>query len=411
MTMAQYKIIIDKEDLHQLFNQDQGMAKLVEKVLNKVLEAEVAEKLQAGPYERCEGRRGYRNGYRERQMKTRVGTLELAVPRTRDGHFSTELFSRYQRSEQALVLALMEMVINGVSTRKIRRVTEELCGTSFAKSTVSDLCEALDPVVTEWNERNLSGKAYPFVIVDAMYIKIHKEGRVLSQGALIALGINEEGHREILGIRIGDSESEATWSDFLIWLKGRGLQGVKMITSDDHGGLVKAIRRHMQGVSWQRCQTHFKRNILDSCPKALQGGLKARLKLLFDAPDMVTARKLLTDVLADFSEKAPKAMECLESGFDDATAVMALPEPYRKRLRSTNILERLNQEVRRRERVIRIFPNIDSAMRLLGALLMEQDEIWSTGRLYFNMADYWEWKEANEAESKNGKKGNEGKAA
>jgi putative transposase len=143
----------------------------------------------------------------------------------------------------------------------------------------------------------------------------------------------------------------------------------------------------------------------------LQGGLKARLKLLFDAPDMVTARKLLTDVLADFSEKAPKAMECLESGFDDATAVMALPELYRKRLRSTNILERLNQEVRRRERVIRIFPNIDSAMRLLGALLMEQDEIWSTGRLYFNMADYREWKEANEGESKNGKKGNEGKAA
>jgi putative transposase len=153
MTMAQYKITIDKEDLHQLFNQDQGMARLVEKVLNKVLEAEVAEQLQAGPYERCEGRQGYRNGYREREMKTRVGTLELAVPRTRDGHFSTELFSRYQRSEQALVLALMEMVINGVSTRKVRRVTEELCGTSFSKSTVSDLCKALDPVVEEWNER------------------------------------------------------------------------------------------------------------------------------------------------------------------------------------------------------------------------------------------------------------------
>ncbi len=222
--MAQYKITIDKEDLHQLFNQDQGMARLVEKVLNKVLEAEVAEQLQAGPpYERCEGRQGYRNGYREREMKTRVGTLELAVPRTRDGHFSTELFSRYQRSEQALVLALMEMVINGgVSTRKVRRVTEELCGTSFSKSTVSDLCKALDPVVEEWNERKLGGKAYPFVIVDALYLKIRKESRVLSQGALIAIGINEEGYREILGIKIGDSESEATWSDFLIWLKGRG---------------------------------------------------------------------------------------------------------------------------------------------------------------------------------------------
>ena len=167
----------------------------------------------------------------------------------------------------------------------------------------------------------------------------------------------------------------------------------------------------MQGVSWHRCQTHFKHNVLDSCPKALQGELKARLKLLFYAPDMVTARKLLTDVLADFSEKAPRAMECLENGFDDATAVMVLPEPYIKRLRSTNILERLNQEVRRRERVIRIFSNTESAMRPLGALLMEQDEIWSTGRLYFNMADYREWKEANEAASKNGEKENEGKAA
>ncbi len=409
--MAQYKIIIDKEDLHQLFNQDQGMAKLVEKVLNKVLKAEVAEKLQAGPYERSEDRQGYRNGYRDREMKTRVGTLELAVPRTRDGHFSTELFSRYQRSEQALVLALMEMVINGVSTRKVKRVTEELCGTSFSKSTVSELCKALDPVVTDWNERDLSGKAYPFVIVDAMYIKIRKEGRVRSKGALIAIGVNEEGYREILGLKIGDSESKATWSDFFIWLKGRGLKGVELITSDDHGGLVKAIQRHMQGVSWQRCQTHFKRNVLDSCPKASQGELRARLKLLFDAPDMVTARKLLNDVLADFSEKTPRAMQCLESGFDDATAVMALPEPYRKRLRSTNILERLNQEVRRRERVIRIFPNTDSAMRLLGALLMEQDEIWSTGRLYFNMEHYREWKEANKKASKDGEKENEGKAA
>jgi putative transposase len=213
-------------------------------------------------------------------------------------------------------------------------------------------------------------------------------------------------------MKIGDSESEATWSEFFTWLKGRGLRGVEIITSDDHGGLVKAIRRHFQGVSWQRCQTHFKRNILDSCPKALQGELKPKLKLLFDAPDLVTARKLLNDVLANFSEKAPKAMVCLESGFDDATVVMALPEPYRQRLRSTNILERLNQEVRRRERVIRIFPNTDSAMRLLGALLMEQDEVWSTGRLYFKMERYREWKETNAKENKGkGKKGNEEKAA
>ena len=407
--MAQYKITIDAEELQYLFSQDQGMAKLLEKVLNEVLKAEVAEQLQAEPYERTEDRRGYRNGYREREMKTRVGTLELAVPRTRDGSFSTELFSRYQRSEQALVLALLEMVINGVSTRKIKRITEKLCGTSFSKSTVSELCKRLDPVVTAWNERDLSEKAYPFVIVDALYLKIRKDVRVVSQSALIALGINEEGYREVLGLKIGDSESEATWSEFFTWLKSRGLRGVELIVSDDHGGLVNAIRRHFQGASWQRCQTHFKRNILDSCPKALQVELKARLKLLFDAPDLVTARKLLDDILADFSEKAPKAMSCLESGFDDATVVMSLPQPYRRRLRSTNILERLNQEVRRRERVIRIFPNVESAMRLLGALLMEQDEIWSTGRRYFNMERYQEWKEVNSGESK--EKENEGKAA
>jgi transposase-like protein len=409
--MAQYKITIDAEELQYLFSQDQGMAKLLEKVLNEVLKAEVAEQLQAEPYERTEDRRGYRNGYREREMKTRVGTLELAVPRTRDGSFSTELFSRYQRSEQALVLALLEMVINGVSTRKIKRITEKLCGTSFSKSTVSELCKRLDPVVTAWNERDLSEKAYPFVIVDALYLKIRKDVRVVSQSALIALGINEEGYREVLGLKIGDSESEATWSEFFTWLKSRGLRGVELIVSDDHGGLVNAIRRHFQGASWQRCQTHFKRNILDSCPKALQGELKARLKLLFDAPDLVTARKLLDDILADFSEKAPKAMSCLESGFDDATVVMSLPQPYRRRLRSTNILERLNQEVRRRERVIRIFPNVESAMRLLGALLMEQDEIWSTGRRYFNMERYQEWKEENRGDSINKEKENEGKAA
>lgn len=394
--MAQYKITIDEQDLHQLFSQDQGMARLVEKVINKILEVEVTEKLRAGPYERSEDRQGYRNGYRVREMKTRVGTLELAVPRTRDGNFSSELFSRYQRSEQALVLALMEMVINGVSTRKIKRVTEELCGISFSKSTVSDLCKALDPVVTAWNERDLDELAYPFVIVDAMYLKIRKNGRVLSQAALIAIAVNEQGYREVLGIKIGDSESEATWSEFLTWLKGRGLKGVEMITSDDHGGLVKAIHRHFQGVSWQRCQTHFKRNILDNCPKSLQGELRPRLKLIFDAPDLGTARGLLADVLEHFTEKAPKAMECLENGFDDAAVIMALPEPYRRRLRSTNILERLNQEVRRRERVIRIFPNAESAIRLLGALLMEQDEIWSTGRLYFKMERYQEWKESNQ---------------
>lgn len=403
--MAQYQITVDNDVVQQLFQRDNGLAKLVEQVVNQILEAQATEQLQAAPYERTETRQGYRNGYRTREMKTRVGTLELSVPRFRNGRFSTELFSRYQRSEQALLLALMEMVINGVSTRKVRCVTEELCGTEFSKSTVSELSKQLDPIVQAWNERDLSATPYPFVIVDAIYLKIRKDGRVVSQSALLAIGINAEGYREILGLMIGDSESESSWSEFLAWLKGRGLYGVDLVVSDDHSGLVKAIRRHFQGVSWQRCQTHLKRNVLDACPKSMQNELKARLRLLFDAPDQATARRLLNEILEEYAERAPKAMKRLENGFEDATAVMVLPEPYRRRLRSTNIMERLNVEIRRRERVIRIFPNVSSAVRLLGALLMEQDENWSTGRRYFDMTDYWEWKKAQESNSTKNKQG------
>ena len=397
--MAQYQITVDREMLHQLFSGDEGVAKLLESVLNQVLEAQVTEHLKAQPYERTDERVGHRNGYREREMKTRVGTLELRVPRVRAGSFSTELFERYQRSEQALILALMEMVINGVSTRKVRRITEELCGTSFSKSTVSDLCKALDPVVSEWNERPLTDKRFPFLIIDAMQLKIRREGRVVPQSALIAMGVNEEGYREVVGLKIGDSESEATWSEFFRWLSERDLRGVDLVVSDHHGGLVNAVKRHFQGVMWQRCQVHFMRNILDACPKQYHNALKAKLRLMFNAPDIKMARTLFDDIVEEYAEKAPRSVSCLEAGFDDAMAVMALPELYRRRLRSTNGLERLNREVRRRERVIGIFPNIDSAMRLLGALLMEQDEEWASGRLYFRMDQYWEHKKEKSAEN------------
>ena len=397
--MAQYQITVDREMLHHLFSGDEGVAKLLEAVLNQVLEAQVTEHLKAQPYERTDERVGHRNGYRDREMKTRVGTLELRVPRVRAGSFSTELFERYQRSEQALILALMEMVINGVSTRKVRRITEELCGTSFSKSTVSDLCKALDPIVSEWNERPLTHKRFPFLIIDAMQLKIRREGRVVPQSAVIAMGVNEEGYREVIGLKIGDSESEATWSEFFRWLSERGLHGVDLVVSDHHGGLVNAVKRHFQGVMWQRCQVHFMRNILDACPKRYHNALKAKLRLMFNAPDMKTARALFETIVDEYIEKAPRSVSCLEAGFDDAMAVMALPELYRRRLRSTNGLERLNREVRRRERVIGIFPNIDSAMRLLGALLMEQDDEWTSGRLYFRMDQYWEHKKAQSTEN------------
>ncbi|MBG9795990.1 transposase, partial [Paenibacillus dendritiformis] len=357
--------------------------------------AQVTEQLDAERYERAEERKGYRNGTYPHKLTTRVGTLTLHIPRIRDGKFSTDLFARYQRSEQAFVLALMEMVVNGVSTRKVSQITEELCGAEFSKSTVSELCKKLDPIVQAWSHRPLGDSQFPFVLVDAMYLKVREDGRVRSRGLLIATGVNTDGTREVLGHMLGDSESEETWGAFFQELKQRGLRGVDYIVSDQHGGLVRAIRQHFQGVTWQRCQTHFIRNVLDATPKSIKEDVHRAIRGILDAPDLETARLLLNKTLETYSEKAERAMRILEQGFDDATAVMSIPEKYRKRLRTTNSQERLNEEVRRRERVIRIFPNRDSAYRLLGALLMEIDEKWSNGRKYLDMTDYLEWRKTN----------------
>ena len=389
--MAQYELTIDDGMLHDLFQNDDGIARLLEAVLNQILEAQRTDHIKAMPHERSEERQGHRNGYWNRKMKTRVGILELAIPRVRDGSFSTELFQRYQRSEQALVLALMEMVVNGVSTRKVQHITEELCGTNFSKSTISELCRGLDPLVRQWNSR-LFEMEYPFVLVDAMMFKAREGGRVRSRSAHIAVGINQEGYREVLGLGLGDSESEASWADFFRGLRNRGLQGVDLVVSDDHGGLVKAARKHFEGATWQRCQTHLKRNILNKVPKTQRDELAAGLRALFDAPDSKTARQLLDGILDKYGKRLPRAMTCLEEGFEDAIAVMALPNKYRQRLRSTNMVERLIREIRRLEKVIGIFPNMESALRLLGAYLMERDEDWISGRKYFDMGDYWEFR-------------------
>ena len=313
----------------------------------------------------------------------------MRVPRHRNGHFSTELFARYQRSEQALVLAMMEMVINGVSTRKVEQITEELCGKKFSKSTVSALCKNLDPMVEAFRTRPLKCH-YPFLMVDAIYVKVRENGRIQSRGLLIAIAVNEEGHREIIGFQLANSESESSWGELFSSLKDRGLKNVDLVTSDDHKGLVNAIRRHFQGTSWQRCQTHFSRNMLDHTPKALQPEVKEELRRLYESVDLESARKVRDQIIKTYESKAPKATALLDEAFDDITAVLALPLKYRKRLRTTNGVERLNQEIRRRERVIRIFPNAASVIRLMGALLMEHDEKWQTGRKYFDMALYYQ---------------------
>jgi transposase-like protein len=401
--MAQFNITITEELLHGLFlsnGRDEVFSKLLEEIFNQVLLAQSSEQVGAEPYERTEERTAYRNGFRDRQMTTRVGTLTLRVPRHRNGKFSTELFARYQRSEQALILAMMEMVINGVSTRKVEAITQELCGKSFSKSTVSALCKQLDPMVHAFRTRPLESH-YPFLIVDALYLKVREDHRVESRGLLIAVGVNEEGYREIIGFQVANTETESSWGEFFASLKERGLKDVRLITSDNHKGLVNAVKRHFQGATWQRCQTHFSRNMLDHTPKALQPVIKEDLRELYEAVDLDSARKVRDQLLGKYGTIAPKAATLLDESFDDITAVLAVPLKYRKRLRTTNGVERLNQEVRRRERVIRIFPNEASVIRLMGALLMEQDEKWQAGRKYFDMDLYYQSMENKKTKGSN----------
>ena len=388
--MTDYNVTVGKDLLPELLTGQDGLAKLVENVLNQILEAQVSESLNAEPYERSEGRAGYRNGNRVRQLYTRVGPVQLQVPQTRDGSFSTDIFKRYQRSEQALLLSLMEMVVNGVSTRKVTNITEELCGASFSKSTVSSLCTGLDARVRAFNERRFDGEDYPFILMDALFFKSREDDRVVSRAALTVSGIREDGFREILGIQIGDTESFSTWDETFRWLKQRGLKGVMFVISDQHSGLTEAIKKHFQGATWQRCQVHLMRNILGATSVRNRSEVASYAKLVLQAPDMKEARRRLDDFIERFEKKAPKAVACLEEAFEDAMAVIALPEKYRKRLRTTNMQERLNEEIRRRERVIRIFPNDESALRLIGALLAEQNETWQERR-YLDMDEFHEW--------------------
>ena len=386
--MADYEITVPETLLSSLLSEQEGLAKLLEEVLNQILDAQVNEHVGAKRYERSQQRVAYRNGYRPRQLYTRVGPLTLRVPQMRDGQFSTEIFSRYQRSEQALVLSLMEMVLNGVSTRKVTKITEELCGASFSKSTVSQLCLTLNARVTAFNERELG--SFPFVIVDAMFFKSRDDHAVRSKAAMLVSGITKQGQREILGIRIGDSESEAFWLETFRWLKKRGLEGVHYVVSDDHSGLVQAIQRCFQGAIWQRCQVHFMRNILSHTSSKYKQEMSDGLKRIFSSDSAEEARQRFDELAEQMGKRAAKAIACLELGIEDALAVMALPSKYRKHLKSTNMQERLIQEIRRRERVIRIFPNENSALRLMGALVAEIHEDWQ-GRRYLNMDDFNEW--------------------
>jgi putative transposase len=367
------------------------LRQIVERALQEMLEAEMTEHIGAAPYERTDKRAGHRNGYKPRTLRTRVGTLNLLVPQEREGTFSTRLFSRYQRNEKALVLALMEMYVEGVSTRKVKDVTEELCGSSFSQSLVSQLAGSLDSELSAWRDRRVEAEAYPYVFVDARYEKVRVDGRVVSQGVLIVSGVRDDGFREILAVEVSDTESEATYQELFRSLKRRGLSGVQLVVSDEHEGLEglkSAIARHFQGASHQRCQVHYTRNLLGMVGHARRKELASDLRAIFAAPERKQALTIAASVAGKWRKKGnEKVAEHLEEHIEECLSCLAFPESHRRRIRTTNGLERLNQEIRRRTRVVRIFPNERSCLRLVSALAVEQSEEWITGRRYLDMGE------------------------
>jgi transposase-like protein len=361
------------------------LRELVQRTVQQVLEAEMTSFLGAESYQRNDVRRGWRNGFKPRTLKTRVGELELMVPKDRDGQFQTELFERYQRSEKAFVAALLQMYIEGVSTRKVTAITEALCGLEVSKSQVSALTQKLDAEVAEWRMRPLSDE-YPYLIFDARYEKVRRGGSVVSQGVLVAIGISAAGYREVLGCWVAESESEASWGAVFSELKQRGLRGVRYVVSDDHAGMVRAIERHFQGAVWQRCQVHFVRNALSLCGRQQRPLVLRLMKLVTETATREAAKAALAAAIAELEKKAPKVARLLEEHGEEILGVYALPEAHRKRMRTTNMLERQNQELKRRTRVVRVFPHEQSCLRLIAALLMETNQEWM-GRIYLRMEE------------------------
>ena len=383
--MAQLNITLNQDEILQLLADDRDSAfkKLLQDSLNSILRAESAEQLKAEPYERSEERTGSRNGFRDRPLTTRIGQIILKVPKHRDGEaFKTFVFDNYCRSEAALIVTMAEMCVNGVSTRKVSQVMETLCGKSFSKSTVSEACKELDEKVKEFRERPLTGE-YPFMTIDATYFKVRENSRVISKAFMIAYATNSEGHREIIGFGIYRNESKETWNSFLKGLKARGLTGVRMITSDAHEGIIDAISKQFPDVPWQRCQFHFSRNITQKAPAKYQKGLASELQDMFNCKTIEAARKRRDEIIADYKDVAEEAMTCLDEGFESAMTVMVLPGYLHKYFRTSNQIERLNKELKRRSKVIGVFPNEDSLMRLMGAVLMERNDHIASLRCVF----------------------------
>ena len=360
------------------------MAEAVRIMLNEAMRIERSRVLEAEPYQRSEHRRGYANGFKPKTLETRVGAMTVQVPQTRGVEFYPSALEKGVRSERALKLAVAEMYVQGVSTRKVTEVMQLLCGLEVSSAQVSRATQLLDEELSAWRQRPLG--EMPYLVLDARYEKVRHGGSVVSCAVLIAVGINPEGHRTLLGVSVSLSEAEVHWRGFLGSLQDRGLHGVRLVVSDDHAGLKAAREARFAGVAWQRCQFHLQQNASHYVPRVgMRAELATDLRAIFDAPDRAEADRRLQMTVSKYSKSAPKLAAWLADNVPEGLAVFALPAAHRRRLRTSNLLERLNKEIKRRTRVATLFPNEAALLRLVSAVLMEISEEWETEKIYLRM--------------------------
>ena len=362
----------------------EGLKALMRAAFQEVLEAEMTEALGAGKSERTGRRLGYRSGYYERDLITRIGKIELRVPQDRNGRFSTELFERYARAEKALLAALCEMYVQGVSTRKVKAITEELVGHSFSASSISSIVKRLDGELERFMRRQLA-EPFAYLIVDARYEKVRVDHVIRDQAVMIAIGVGWDGRRQVLGIEVAHRESAPSWSAFLRGLKERGLHGVEFVVSDDHEGLTKAIRETLTGCHWQRCYVHFLRNALDHLPRKGDAECLQEVRWMYDRRSLKEAKSDLAAWIKKWGGRYAKFVDWVEENIEQTFTYFVLPAAHHKHMKSTNMLERFNEEIKRRTRVVRIFPNQASCLRLIRALGVERHETWQEDARYLDM--------------------------
>lgn len=371
----------------ELFSERDGARRLLEALVNQVREAEVSEHLGAGRHERSAERRGWRNGSKPRRLKTRSGELALRVPQVRQTEpYHPSLFARWQRSERALLVACAEMYFQGVSTRKVQQILDQMCGCEISSMTVSRVAAELDEKLAEFRCRRLDGRQYRYLMIDARYEKVRRAGGMTSEAVLVVAGFNEQGGREILDWVNGDSESAATWGDLFRKLKERGLRGVELVVSDAHEGIRAALERHFQGVEWQRCRVHFKREIARKVGPREYREVLQDLAAVFAGSDRAECLRRGEEMAEKWGERKPEVARMLRDGMEDCLTVWNYPDSHRRKLGSTNMLERLMKTLKQRTRVVGVFPNRASCERLIGAVLVEQHEKWQLEeRPYFSM--------------------------